>query len=185
MLKTKKNKLNFNLKFSMNIFFIAILLAFVIAVLSYNFYEIASVECNFYTKLIPLIHSNIFIYLIALFVLGNIIGWRFIFSIIKQPSSLKQKLANGYIILLVSVLNYEELPTRFIFFTTILGAFLGLRLIWFLSIPYPKSLLVIFFFPFSFFLFEFYSCLRVFCLIRNLSKNVWQILNMLFRTLRE
>jgi len=155
MLNTNKKKLNFNLKFSMNIFFIAILLAFVIAVLSYNFYEIASVECNFYTKLIPLIHSNIFIYLITLFVLGSIIGWRFIFSIIKQPSSLKQKLANGYIILLVSVLNHKELPTRFIFFTTILGAFLGRRLIWFLSIPYPKSLLVIFFFPFLFFYLSF------------------------------
>jgi len=139
----------------MNIFFIAIFLAFVIAILSYSFYEIASVECNFYTKLIPLIHSNIFIYFITLFVLGGIIGWRFIFSIIKQPSSLKQKLANGYIILLVSVLNHEELPTRFIFFTTVLGAFLGRRLIWFLSIPYPKSLLVIFFFPFLFFYLSF------------------------------
>ena len=110
-----------------------------------------SVIYNFYIELIPLINSNSFIYLITLFILGSIVGWRFIFSIIKQPSSLKQKLANGYIILLVSVLNHQKLPTRFIFFTASLGTFLARRLVLFLSIPYPKSLLIIFFFPFLFF----------------------------------
>ena len=56
---SKTNKLNFNLKFSKNIFFIAIVVALVIAVLSYKFYEIASVVCNFYLKLIPLIHQTV------------------------------------------------------------------------------------------------------------------------------
>jgi len=143
--------MSYHLHFT-RIFFITILLAFVIVVLSYNF----SNECNSYLKqIIPLVNSNIFIYLITLFVLGSIIGWRFIFSIIKQPSSLKQKLANGCIIFLVSVLNHEELPTRFFFFTITLGAFLGRRLIWFMSIPYPHSLVVIFFSPILFFCLSF------------------------------
>ena len=94
---------------------------------------------------------DIFILILTLFVLGNIIGWSFIFSIIKQPYILKKTLANEYIILLVSVLNHGKLPTRFIFFTISLGIFLGRRLILFLSVPYPKSLFVIFFFPFLFF----------------------------------
>ncbi len=102
-----------------------------------------------------LLNSYNFIFIITLFVLVNIIGWPFIFSIIKQPYTLKQKLANGYIILLVSVLNHEKLPTRFIFFTISLGIFLGRRLILFLSIPYPKSLIIIFFFPFLFFYLSF------------------------------
>lgn len=111
-----------------------------------------------------LIHSDSFIFIITLFVLGNIIGWPFIFSIIKQPYTLKQKLANEYIILLVSVLNHGRLPTKFIFFTFTLGMFLGRRLILLLSVPYPNSILIIFFFPFLFFYLSFISIYGYFVL---------------------
>jgi hypothetical protein len=87
--------------------------------------------------------------------LGNIIGWPLIFSIIKQPSSLKQKLADKYIIFLVGILNHEKVPNGFIYFTVILGAFLGRRLIEFLPILYPNSLLVGFLSPFLFFYLSF------------------------------
>lgn len=64
------------------------------------------------------------------------------FSTIKQPSSFKQKLADGYILFLISVLNYETIPNRFLLFTLSLGVLIGRRIVWVWSIPYPKWVLV-------------------------------------------
>jgi hypothetical protein len=95
--------------------------------------------------------SENFIYIITLIILGNIIGWPLIFSIIKQPNTLKQKLANWYIIFLVGFLNHGRASTRFIAFIASLGLFLTHKIILFLSTPFPKSIFIGFFFPFLFF----------------------------------
>ena len=93
--------------------------------------------------------------LIILIVLVSMVGWRFLFSIIKQPSSFKQKLADQYIIFLVSVLSHETIPTRFIIFTLTLGSFLGRKFVWIWSVPFPNSLWLIIFSPFLTFFVSF------------------------------
>lgn len=87
-------------------------------------------------------------FLMLIFSFGSIIGWRFIFSIIKKPSSLKQVLANQYIFFLVSILNHTKVPTRFIMFTLTLGLFLGRQLIRLYKIPYPQLFVVLSICPF-------------------------------------
>jgi hypothetical protein len=105
-----------------------------------------------YLKVRPLVDNCYFLYAINLFVLGTIIGWKFIFSTIKQPSIIKRKFADEYIILIVSILNHSILPTRFILFTFTLGLFIARRLVFYWSITYPTSILVVGIFPFlSFF----------------------------------
>lgn len=137
--------------------FMVIFSVFVVFVLHYNFYNVFYIDfCLIKVFVLEVLKSNIFANIIILFVLGSIIGWSFIFSVIKQPSNLKQKLAEEYIILLVSVLNHESVSDSFLFFTVFLGLFLGRRFVLFMSIPYPGLVLVIFFFPIFFFLLSFF-----------------------------
>jgi len=110
--------------------------------------------CNF-QNFYKIFQHEMFIYIITLGVLGTIIGWSFIFSVIKQPSNLKKRLANEYIVFLVSILNHGVVPDRFLFFNATLGAFLGRKLVLFASIKYPISLFVILFFPILFCFFMF------------------------------
>jgi hypothetical protein len=112
--------------------------------------------------------QTVSVYLIMVFVLGSIIGWSSIFSVIKRPASFKQVVANYYIIFLVSVLNHAIIPDRFILITVALGSFLGRRLMLVLPpISYLKSILIIliciygtFFLSFSFIFGYFLLCTK-------------------------
>ena len=88
-----------------------------------------------------------FVDIVWLFLFVCVFGCRCLFSILKQPSTIKQKIANNYIIFIVSILNHRMIPLRFITFTLILGSYLGRKIIWIWSVSYPHSLSVIFLCP--------------------------------------
>nr|QYB23159.1 hypothetical protein [Nitzschia traheaformis] len=99
-------------------------------------------------KIIRFLFCIIIIYIIGIFfninvenliiiaVLTNIIGWELIISIIRNPFTLKQKVANWYILFIHGILIYELVPRSFISFTMCLGIFLGRKLSKLWSIPY-------------------------------------------------
>ena len=134
---SKKTK-NYFIILPLTIFFIANIIIVSFSGIDYpnNLYQFQTIPEIFTTEM--------FICLIALFSLGSLVGWHFIFSIIKQPSSFKQKLADCYIIFLVSILNHTTIPKRFIIFTSYLGLFLARKSEWVWSFSTPIFCLILF-----------------------------------------
>lgn len=161
----RKLTINFNSKHIAIAYVIFIGFIIALPVIMHN--EIVeSIYSNNFQMIYSILMSEITFHIVTLVFLGSMLGWKFIFSIIEQPSILKKTLANNYIIFIVGVGNHGKVLDRFLSFNIVLGSFLSKKLIWFYSIQYPNTLLVLFFFPlftysFSFFIFYGYYLLSL------------------------
>ena len=94
-----------------------------------------------------LMNSDLLAFFLLVIALGSIIGWKFVWSIVKSPRRLKRELADRYIIFITSILNHTTVPTRFILFSLSLGMLLARSVIKFWSVPYPYWVFCLIVFP--------------------------------------
>ena len=98
---------------------------------------------------------NVLYWFLFVFGLFSIIGLKLVFSIIKNPKTLKPHIANSYIIFLVSVMNQEKVPTRFLTFTLAFGLLISRKVIFYFNTSYLNSFFLIIIFPILSFLMWF------------------------------
>ena len=121
-----------------------------------------------YSDILYVLALDSVFYLMTIISFGTIIGWSFIFSIIKKPSSFKQQLADHYIIFIVSILNHKNIPDRFIYFSTALGGAFGPKNHPDLAGFFSKVSCDNYFFPFYNFFFYFICCWVFFLLVHDI-----------------